>query len=143
MIPAAIVLLSLAGAGVSAYLLSFRLMEQPVVCFTGSGCAEVNASPFAELFGIPVSALGLLLYLMLGALALLWRVRATNTPESVRLTVFALALTGFLFSAYLTWVEAFVLHAYCSWCLISFGIITVILALASTGVLRPVSGESR
>lgn len=135
-IPRALILLSLAGAGVSAYLLSFRLLERPVVCLTGSGCAEVNASEYSALFGIPVSAYGLLLYIVLIGLAFIWLRRGEDLPEWLTLSVFGLSLAGFLFSAYLTYVEAFIIRAYCTWCLVSFGIITVTLAVATLGAVR-------
>lgn len=135
-IPRALLLLSLAGAGVSAYLLSFRLLQRPVVCLTGSGCSEVNASEYSALFGVPVSAYGLLLYLVLAVLAYVWLRREGEVPEWVTLSSFGLSLAGFLFSAYLTWVEAFIIQAYCSWCLISFGIIAVTLAIATLGAAR-------
>lgn len=135
-IPRVLLLLGVAGAGVSAYLLSFRLLERPVVCLTGSGCAEVNASPYSALFGIPVSAYGLALYLVLIGLAYLWHRQGERVPEWVTLGLFGLSLSGFLFSAYLTWLEAFVIRAYCSWCLVSFGIIALTLAVAAFGAVR-------
>ena len=135
-IPRALLLLSLAGVGLSGYLLSFRLLERPVVCLTGSGCSEVNASEYSALFGIPVSAYGLLLYLVLAVLAFLWLRTGAQVPEWITLSSFGLSLAGFLFSAYLTWVAAFIIRAYCSWCLISFGIIAVTLAVAALGALR-------
>lgn len=139
-LPRAIVLLSLAGTGVSGYLLSFRLAEKPVLCFTGGGCEQVNASAYSTLFGLPVSAYGLGLYLLLVILGVLWARRPGAAGEGLRLAVFGLALVGFLFSGYLTAVEAFILHAYCTWCLTSFGIIAAVMVLAALG-LRQSRGE--
>lgn len=122
---------SLAGAVVSAYLLGFKFSSANLVCLTGQGCATVNASPYSKLFGIPVAALGLGAYLVLAALAYAWLRAGATVSEWVPLAILGLVVAGWLFSAYLTWIEAAVLHEYCSWCLVSAALMTVNLALVS------------
>jgi len=51
------------------------------------------------------------------------------------LAFFELALAGVLFSAYLTYLEAFVLHAMCPWCIGSSVTATVICGLAAPAAL--------
>lgn len=125
---------SLAGAAVSGYLLWHRLTGGPLLCLTGGGCATVNASPWAELFGIPVAGVGLGVYLALALLGVLWA-RSGGAAGWAALGAFGLAVGGFLYSAYLTWVEAAILHAYCSWCLLSAGLMTLDLVLVGGGLL--------
>ena len=86
-------------------------------------CVTVNASAFSEVLGIPIALLGMLMYLSLVViLVVVWR-----RPETTLSTYgFALALAGALFSLYLTGIEAFVIGAYCVWCLTSWVLITVI-----------------
>lgn len=120
---------SLAGAAVSAYLLAAKLRAAPMFCLTGGGCEAVNASPYSEFLGIPVSAFGLVVYLVLAAAAAVWFRHGAEVSGWVPVGAFGLTLVGFLYSAYLTYIEAFVLNAYCSWCLTSFGLITAELAL--------------
>ena len=58
---------------------------------------------------------------------------------------FALALVGFLFSMYLTYREAFTIHAYCQWCLGSAALMTLLAILTTIRMLRtePVEAEPR
>jgi vitamin-K-epoxide reductase (warfarin-sensitive) len=87
-------------------------------------CGIVNHSPYATLAGIPVAVLGIVGYLLMGALA--WR-------RAYRL-VLAVAVVGLAFSLYLAHIEASVLGVWCIYCVISLGIISLItlLSLAST-----------
>lgn len=89
-------------------------------------CGIVNHSPYAMLkgTGIPVAALGIAGYLLMGALA--WR-------RAYRILL-AAAMAGLAFSLYLAHIEAHVLGAWCIYCAISLGTISLItlLALGST-----------
>jgi vitamin-K-epoxide reductase (warfarin-sensitive) len=87
-------------------------------------CGIVNHSPYAVLAGIPVAILGIVGYLLMGALA--WR-RAYGA-------VLAAALVGLAFSLYLARIEAHVLGVWCIYCVISLGDISLItlLTLATT-----------
>ena len=49
---------------------------------------------------------------------------------------FAIALVGFLFSMYLTYREAFTIHAYCQWCLGSAVLMTLLAILTTIRMLR-------
>jgi vitamin-K-epoxide reductase (warfarin-sensitive) len=82
-------------------------------------CGIVNHSPYAVLAGIPVAVLGILGYLLMGALA--WR-RAYGS-------VLAAALVGLAFSLYLARIEAHVLGVWCIYCVISLGDISLITLL--------------
>jgi uncharacterized membrane protein len=130
-----IVALALLGLGDSAYL-AYEHFVAPIVCI-GSGCAIVDASIYSEIFGIPLSVLGLLSYGLILGLALS-SLRAEN-PLSwyLHLGVFGLALTGTIFSAYLTYLEFAVIHAFCTWCMVSAVNITVIFVLATVGLTTP------
>jgi uncharacterized membrane protein len=83
-------------------------------------CGIVNHSPYAVLAGIPVAILGIVGYLLMGALA--WR-RAYGS-------VLAAALVGLAFSLYLARIEAHVLGVWCIYCVISLGDISLITLLA-------------
>jgi vitamin-K-epoxide reductase (warfarin-sensitive) len=83
-------------------------------------CGIVNHSPYAMLAGIPVAVLGIVGYLLIGALA--WR-------RAFRLLL-AAALIGLAFSLYLARIEAHVLGVWCIYCVISLGDISLITVLA-------------
>lgn len=124
-----IVLISLVGLFVAVYLLLYHLgYYGALVCGTGS-CETVQTSKYAVFLGQPVPLWGTLWYgsvLGLGVLGL--------GPAAGKRWVgglLALAATGgLLFSAYLTAVELFVLHAVCMWCVISAVLTVLIFALA-------------
>lgn len=94
-------------------------------------CDVVNKGPYSTLLGIPVSVIGIIGYgfIALGAF-LKWR-----NPEDHSLTTFLLVASagGFLFSLYLSGLEAFVLDAWCLVCLTSQ--VTIILLLIASAVL--------
>ncbi len=102
---------------------------RPLVCI-GSGCDEVRASRFAQLWGLPVPAFGAGLYLLLMAMMF----AETLIPESFatwsRHCVVFLAGAGVLVSAGLTWVEAFVIRAWCVWCVVQAVAIMLVFVLS-------------
>jgi uncharacterized membrane protein len=118
----ALVALCLAGVSVAGYLLSARWGNTELICSTG-GCETVQSSSYAELFGIPVAAAGLVGYLLIGASALV------NTALA-RAVGAALALGALAFSAYLLVIQLAVIGAVCDWCLASDAISTVVAGLA-------------
>lgn len=123
----AVLALALAGAGISAYLTYVRATGGAYACTTG-GCEKVQSSEYAEVLGIPVAALGLAGYLLLGATALV-------AGEAAAAAGAALALAGLAFSIYLIYVQLAVIDAICVWCLASDGVMTLLLA-ASVARLR-------
>jgi uncharacterized membrane protein len=127
---AAILVLSALGAGIAAYLTVTHLAHVRVACATG-GCETVQTSRYAELAGVPVAALGLAAYVVLGA-------SAAFRADLARAAAFAVALSGLAFAAYLLYVQAAVLDAYCQWCLASDAIM---LLLVPATLLRVVRGD--
>ncbi|HVP50379.1 MAG TPA: vitamin K epoxide reductase family protein, partial [Candidatus Bathyarchaeia archaeon] len=83
-------------------------------------CGIVNHSPYAVMYGVPVAAMGIAGYFLLGLLAL-WRRRGLLLVAS---------LIGMAFALYLTNIEAHVLGVWCLYCVISQGLIAAILLLA-------------
>jgi len=121
--------LALLGALDSAYLAYIKVAHAPAFCSGVGDCESVNSSAYSEVGGVPIALFGLAAYLLLaGLLVLEHRSPALRTYGP--LAVFGLALTGTLYSAYLTYVELFVLYAVCPYCVISALLITGILILA-------------
>jgi uncharacterized membrane protein len=128
-----VVILALAGIGISAYMTFIETSGTPAVCGPVGDCNTVQQSQFALLFGvIPLGALGLAGY---AAILLTWivgrAVRGRNADRAMVLA-FGLAAFGTLFSIVLTFLEPFVIGATCTWCISS--------ALAMTGLLWLTSG---
>jgi vitamin-K-epoxide reductase (warfarin-sensitive) len=95
-------------------------------------CGIVNHSPYAMLAGIPVAALGIAGYILIGALA--WR-RADRI-------LLAAALAGLAFSLYLARIEAHVLGVWCIYCVISLADISLITVLALGTALASIFRKS-
>jgi len=126
----AIAALAATGAAVGGYLTFIHWAEEPVICGGLGSCATVQSSEYAEVAGVPVALLGLLLYLAIVALVVVAGSRSWGM-----LAVFGLALSGVLYSGYLTWVELFVLDAICLWCVSSALVIAAIMLLAGAAML--------
>lgn len=132
----AITLLALVGVFVALYLWLHALgFGGPIKCGTG-GCETVQTSQWAVLFGFPVAFYGVVGYLaiLIVALAALRPVAALDRKWNVMLVV--LSTIGVLFTAYLTYLEFFVIHAICRWCVGSAVIITVIWIVAVMAMRR-------
>jgi len=122
-------LTSLLGLFVSAYLYLYKIGRIGTLACGSGGCETVQTSPWSRLFGVDVALIGLLGYAVLLVVALL-ALRSTQVerrPPALLLT--ALAAGGVLFTAYLTYLELFVIHAICRWCMGSAAIIVTILVL--------------
>ena len=120
----AIVACALAGMVATGYLTTVHFTHSGLVCLVGSGCDAVQSSPYATIAGVPVALVGLL-----GYGAILWAVVGRPRLRNQGLWLYAGALAGFVFSTYLTFVELFVIRAVCSYCLVSYGLITLILVV--------------
>ncbi|MBI4595559.1 MAG: vitamin K epoxide reductase family protein [Candidatus Tectomicrobia bacterium] len=118
--------LSMAGLFDAGYLSYYKLFSEiELLCGESAACDAVNNSPYAQIFGIPVALLGLFYYAAVLFFTLLGR----------KLPVFILSVAGLLFSLYLTWVEVFILHAICFWCVVS-ALLTFAIFVLSTPALR-------
>jgi uncharacterized membrane protein len=132
-----VVLLSLAvmGALISAYLTWTHFAGLTPVCTgSGEGCQTVQSSRYAFILGIPVALLGLIAYGGLIFSAVLWR-------ETGIYLGFLISLVGTLFSAYLTYLEIFVIGALCQWCLASAAIMVAALVCATLAALPLLRGR--
>jgi uncharacterized membrane protein len=134
-----IAVLALGGVFVSAYLTLYKLgYIGQLSCSIGS-CETVQMSRWAKFLGLPVAAWGVAYYVAVLATAIAGTL--SRFTESRRLSAILLveAALGFIFTAYLTSLEAFVIHAYCIYCLSSAAIVTLILiaSVADYRELRP------
>jgi uncharacterized membrane protein len=125
----AIAVLAVVGLGIAGYLTYVHYAGVHVLCAASGGCETVQTSSYAKLAGIPVPVLGLVGYA--GILASL-----LHRGETGRLLTAGLALVGFGFSLYLTYLELFVIKAICQWCVGSAVVMTVIAVLAVIRLLR-------
>jgi uncharacterized membrane protein len=127
-----VVLGVLAGLGllISGYLTWVHYAGLTPVCVGGSGgCETVQTSSYATILGVPVAVFGLV-----GYSGLLFS--ASLRGEVGLYLAFLVALVGTLFSAYLTYLEVFVIHAVCEWCVASATVMVAALLCAAFGVFH-------
>jgi uncharacterized membrane protein len=123
-------LLSLTGCFISAYLYLYKIGKIGSLACGAGGCETVQLSLWSRFAGIEVALIGLLGYLLLLAVSLL-SLRPGLSQQGWPATLLtALAVVGVGFTIYLTYLELFVIHAICRWCVASGGIIVAILIAA-------------
>jgi uncharacterized membrane protein len=123
--------LALAGLADSLYLTWYHYDPAVRVCIATGGCETVNASRFATLGSVPVAVIGVAGYLFIFATLAVRRWGPLGLRGLAGQATYALAAAGTAFSIYLTAVEAFILRAYCTWCLVSAGLVTAVCIIAT------------
>ena len=119
-----VALVALAGVAVTGYLTYVHYQPDALICTSGGGCETVQESSYAELAGIPVALLGLLGYVAVLVLVA-W------DSELARTLAAAIALTAAGFAVYLIVLQAFVIDAWCVWCLVNDVVIVPLLAITT------------
>lgn len=132
----AIAALSLIGLLISTYMSLYKLGVFGVIACGAGDCDRVQNSPWAVFLGVPVPYIGFLGYAALMAVAL-----AGTQPRFVRerwvaALLLAGATIGLAFSAYLTWLEAAVINAWCRYCVVSAALATLIFLFAIPEIRR-------
>jgi uncharacterized membrane protein len=123
-------LMSLIGLFVSAYLYLFKIGRIGTLACGSGACELVQTSRWSRFAGVEVALIGVVGYALLFAAALLALQPALAARRWPADLLTALAALGVLFTAYLTGLELFVIHAICRWCLGSAVIIVSVLLLA-------------
>jgi uncharacterized membrane protein len=116
-------ILALCGIGVATYITVADAGGGAPACVAGGhGCATVAQSRYSHLAGLDVAVLGIAGYVGLLAAAAL-------PGDAGRVGGLLLALVGFGFSAYLTYLELFVIDAICQWCVASACLVTLLVVV--------------
>ncbi len=122
--PAAIV--ALVGLGDSVYLTVKHFLDEKVPCSIVEGCEQVLTSAYAEIFGIPTAAFGAIAYFIVFSLAIL-------AAFGNRRMWFPFGLATFLmlvFTLWLLYLQAFVINAFCQFCLLSAATTSILFLIA-------------
>jgi uncharacterized membrane protein len=124
------------GVGVATYITIADSGGGAPACLAGgSGCQTVADSSYSHLAGINVAALGIVGYVLLLASAFF-------ANDTARLGGFVVALGGFGFSVYLTYIEIFKIEAICQWCVASAVLMTILFLLNATRLIGYAGVES-
>jgi uncharacterized membrane protein len=130
-----IILLALAGLCVSALALRVHYDTGTEPCSINDhwDCGIVNHSSYAVIFHVPVAAIGIAGYLLIGVLAFVRR----------RILLLIAALIGLGFALHLSGIESNVLQVWCLYCVISQGIIALITLLSAGWLIAAQVAKSR
>lgn len=114
-LPLLAAIVALAGIFDAVYLTVHHYTAEPVPCSIVEGCEQVLTSRYAEIYGIPLALFGAAAYLAafaLAALSISGR-RSTWNLFGVQVTLMA------IFTAWLIYLQAYVIEAFCQFCLLS------------------------
>ena len=136
----ALLLLSLLGIGISVYLVYIHYTGLQPACVPGMECETVLTSKYAQMWGIPVSLMGMLLYTGLFVSSLWLIIKRTQHKGLAAIGHYTLSLSGTIFSLYLLYLEAFVIHDYCTWCLASLAVMLITLICSLVNLARMGTG---
>ena len=138
-------MIAVAAAGfiVAGHLAVTKLMGgSAAFCTEGGGCDAVQSSRYATMLGVPTALWGALAYAAVGGLT------AAGWTAARWQSAFAIAAGAVGFSAYLTWISASVIRAFCGYCLTSGAVAVVLLAVLvwrgrALGGRRPLARPAR
>ena len=109
---------ALIGTLIALYLLLHDLGLSSIICPI-AGCDKVQASEYSKWFGIPVAAFGLAAFLALLGLGVIGLFKPRLFNLSIRTLLVSVSSLGLLAYIPLTYLEVFVIHAVCFWCVTS------------------------
>ena len=125
-------LISLVGLGDAIYLTVQDLTGQNLRCTIITGCAEVLGSKYAHFGPIPLAMVGAAAYFAFFSLAIL----AVFGYSFVRPVLLILVAIMFLTTLWLTYLQAFVIHHFCQYCLLSAAVTTTLTIIVALSFLK-------
>jgi uncharacterized membrane protein len=125
-------LVSLIGLGDAIYLTVQHITGASLRCTIISGCSEVLSSPYAQVGPVPLAAVGAAAYFIVFSLAIL----AAFGYPAVKLLLKILLALMFLMTLWLLYLQAFVIHHFCQYCLLSAAVTTVLTLIVFLSSFR-------
>ena len=107
--------------------------RKPLVCPLKFECESVIHSDYASFFGIEVTVLGMVYYGLVAVAYILFLMTPVLADPMTIFYINSATIVAFSFSIYLTAIQAFQIKQWCSWCLISASLCTIIFLLAGLG----------
>jgi uncharacterized membrane protein len=117
------------GIGVATYITIADSGGGALACLAGGGgCEAVANSPHSHIAGVNIAIFGIVAYAALFLTAFFGN-------DLARFSGFAIALGGFGFSIYLTYLELFTIEAICQWCVASAVLMTILFLVNTTRLI--------
>jgi len=123
-------LVALVGVFVALYLALYKAGVIGTLACGAGGCETVQLSRWSEFLGISVAVWGVVYYIVVLTLALATLQERWEDSRWLSLALLVLTGWGVVFSAWLTYLELFVIHAICRWCVVSAVIALGLFVLA-------------
>lgn len=128
-----IVLAAFAGIILTVYIHQKKRRHAPMVCPLGSDCGAVIHSEFSSFLGVPVELWGMFYYAAIFATYASILAVPQSIDWGLLFLVVPLSFVAFLFSGYLTFIQGFTIKQWCTWCLTSAGLCSLIFFLSLGG----------
>lgn len=116
---------------IDALYLSIKRNAGPIPCHVTRGCTDVLTSKYSEIAGVPLSWFGLGFYIVIFSLAIFKVLEDPEQPLAQPLAgIFYLTGAGLIVSALLVGIQAFILKAFCEYCLLSAALVLTMFLLS-------------
>lgn len=129
------VIVAAIGFEIARHIKKTKKHGKTLVCPVGAECDTVVHSDYSKFLGFPVEGLGMLYYGFVAMAYIVLSIVPSLAINELFYVVFLVSGIGFLFSMYLIFIQAFVIRAWCTWCLASAGLCTVLAWLAYLSVV--------
>ena len=126
-----LIILSLGGLYIANKIRLEKKAGHKMVCPLNGNCEEVLNSDFARIVGVPLEISGMIYYFLVIVTNILFIVLPSLQNSLLTVILFGITLFGFVFSLYLTSVQAFYLKNWCTWCLYS-ALFSTLIFIVST-----------
>lgn len=128
-----ILILSIFGIFDTIYLTIKRYSHSGINCSIFEGCDFVTTSAYSAILGVPVAVLGIIFYVSVFVLSIFY-LRLKN--KKIFISLFGLSSVGFLMSIWFIYTQAFILNAFCLYCLASAVLSTTIFILSLITMIK-------
>lgn len=123
------VVVSLAGLFLATYLALYHYGVIGVIACNVGSCEKVQTSRWSIFLGLPVAAWGIGFYTVMLILSLLSLRADLEDSQMLASAMLIVAMGGLLFTGWLNFLEAFVIHAWCEWCIASATMVLLLFGL--------------
>ena len=130
-----ITLFALMGLSAATYVFVTHSLGYELLCPFATGCDTVQNSPYAILFGVPVSLLGMLGFIAYIALAL-FGLRSGVAARGYLHALLILSVVEVGFTSYMAYLQVAVIRAVCSWCMLSAALTVALAMLVLYAILK-------
>jgi uncharacterized membrane protein len=122
-------ILALFGFFVARHIYKEKRASRPLICPIKFDCQTVVHSDYSKFLGVPVEIFGMIYYVFIFSSYFALAFLGSVLPQGYIIFLALISVFAFLFSMYLIFIQMFVLRKFCSWCLVSAFICSLIFLL--------------